>query len=123
MTDLTAAIDAHLTAYCDPNPSHRTETVARVWAADGQLIDPPFEGQGRDAIGAMTDGVLAQYPDHTFRRVTTVDEHHGYARYGWVLARPDGAPAVTGTDFAQIGDDGRLLRIVGFFGDPVPAKA
>ncbi len=74
-------------------------------------------------LTATADGVLAQYPEHVFHRVTTVDEHHGFARYGWKLVGPDGAPAVTGTDFAQIGDDGRLVRIVGFFGDPEPAEA
>lgn len=123
MTDIIATIDAHLAAYCEPDASRRTDSITRAWAADGHLIDPPFEGQGREGIGAMTDGVLNTYPDHVFPRVTTVDEHHGYARYGWELVGPDGNPAVTGTDFAQIGDDGRLVRIVGFFGDPVSAEA
>lgn len=121
MADLTATIDAHLAAYCDPEPARRTDTVARAWAADGQLIDPPFEGEGRAGIAAMTDGVLSHYPEHTFRRVTAVDEHHGYARYGWELVGPDGTPAVAGTDFVQIDDGGRLARIVGFFGDLAPA--
>ena len=54
---------------------------------------------------------------HTFRRTTGIDEHHGVARYGWELVAADGAVAVGGTDIAEIGDDGRLVRVTGFFGD------
>jgi hypothetical protein len=69
----------------------------------------------------MTDAVLAHYPDHTFTRTTAVDAHHTFARYGWALNGPDGTAAVTGTDFVEVDASGRLTRIVGFFGDPVPA--
>ena len=37
-------------------------------------------------------------------------------RYGWELVGPDGTVAVDGTDIVEIDDDGRLTRIVGFFG-------
>jgi hypothetical protein len=46
-----------------------------------------------------------------------VDEHHGYARYGWALVAPDGNPAVTGTDIATVDSDGRLVKVIGFFGE------
>ncbi len=117
MTDLSATIDAHLAAYCDPDASRRVNAVERTWADNGRLVDPPFEGSGPDEIGAMADAVLAHYPGHTFRRITAVDEHHEFARYGWELTGPDGVASVTGTDFVQLDADGRLLCIVGFFGD------
>lgn len=119
--DLTEVIDAHLAAYCDPDAARRQATVARVWANDGHLLDPPFDGRGPAEIAAMTDAVLAHYPDHTFARTTAVDAHHAFARYGWALTAPDGAAAVTGTDFVEVDPTGRITRIVGFFGDPQPA--
>lgn len=119
--DTTARIDLHLQAYAEPDADRRAELVAQAWAVDGQLIDPPFDGAGHDGIAEMAEAVLAHYPGHAFRRTTVVDEHHGYARYGWQLVAPDGAVAVGGTDIARIGDDGALVQIVGFFGDLVPA--
>lgn len=119
--DTTARIDLHLQAYAEADADRRAQLVAQAWAVDGQLIDPPFDGAGRDGIAAMADAVLSHYPDHAFRRTTAVDEHHGYARYGWELVAPDGTVAVGGTDIARIGDDGALVQIVGFFGDLVPA--
>ena len=120
-THLTTAIDIHLAAYCDPDPARRFELVASVWHTDGALIDPPFEGAGHEGIAAMTDAVLAHYAGHTFRRTTAVDAHHNFARYQWELVDADGTVAVGGNDIVEIDDAGRLVRVIGFFGDLTPA--
>ena len=117
MADLTTTIDTHLTAYCEPDAERRSALVAQVWNPDGQLIDPPMEGAGLEAIAGLGDVVVTHYPGHTFKRTTNVDEHHGYARYGWALVAPDGNVAVTGTDIATIDADGRLVKVIGFFGE------
>jgi hypothetical protein len=114
--ETTTLVDTHLAAYAEPDRTRRTELLSQVWAADGELLDPPLEGVGVEAIAELTDAVLAHYPDHRFTRTTVVDEHHTFARYGWELAGPDGTVAVTGTDVAEI-VGGRIVRIVGFFGD------
>jgi len=113
---LTVAVDTHLRAYCEPDPETRADLLAAVWAPTGALFDPPFEGDGVDAIAAMTDVVLTHYAGHTFRRTTDVDAHHTFGRYEWELVAPDGSVAVTGTDIVETDIDGRLTRIVGFFG-------
>ncbi|MFN8024203.1 MAG: hypothetical protein U0Q03_21920 [Acidimicrobiales bacterium] len=118
---LTHVIDTHLEAYALADAGRRAVLVAEAWHPTGSLLDPPFDGTGHDAIAAMTDAVLAHYPGHRFERTTAIDAHHGIARYGWALVGPDGTPAVTGTDVAEVGPDGRLTRVVGFFGD-LPAR-
>ena len=117
MADLTTTIDTHLAAYCEPDAERRATLVAEVWNPEGELIDPPMEGQGLDAIAGLGGAVVTHYPGHTFRRTTTVDEHHGYARYGWAMVAPDGTIALTGTDVVALDGDGRLVKIVGFFGE------
>jgi len=117
VADLTTTVDTHLAAYCEPDAERRAALVAQVWSPQGQLIDPPMEGEGLEAITGLGDVVVTHYPGHTFRRTTAVDEHHGYARYGWALVAPDGTVAVTGTDVVTVDPDGRLVKIVGFFGD------
>jgi hypothetical protein len=117
MSDITTVVDKHLAGYCEPDPDVRNELIAAAWAEEGSLIDPPFDGTGRDGIAAMADVVLTHYAGHTFRRTTEVDTHHQFGRYGWALVGPDGSVAVSGTDFIELDDGGRLVRIVGFFGD------
>lgn len=116
-TQLVDVVDRHLQAYCEPDAARRAALIAQSWTTDGQLVDPPFDGAGHDGIAAMAEVVLTHYPAHTFRRTTVVDAHHTFARYGWALEAPDGTVAVTGTDVVELAADGRLQRVVGFFGD------
>lgn len=120
-TDLTEAIDTYLTAYAEPDADRRSQLIAQVWATDGELLDPPIDGRGYDGISAAAATLQAHFPDHTFRRTTGIDAHHAYARYEWELVGPDGAVAVAGLDVAQVDDEGRLRRVVGFLG-PIPAQ-
>lgn len=125
MNDLDHVIDHYLAAYGEPDPARRGAAVQRAWAADAQLIDPPLAAEGHAQIAAQTDALLAQFPGHRFRRASPVDSHHGYARYAWQLLDRGGQVALEGTDFVQLDDDGRLRRVVGFFGPlaALPAAA
>ena len=120
MSDIQHLIDDHLAAYGDPDRQRRSDAVRRLWAEDAQLIDPPLAARGHAQIVAQADQLLAQFPGHRFRRSSGIDLHHGTARYGWQLLAPGGQVVLEGIDFAQLGDDGRLARVTGFFG-PLPA--
>lgn len=121
MTDLTTTVDTWLRAYAEPDAAVRTTLIAQVWVPDGELVDPPVTGAGADGIDAVARALQAQFPGHAFRRTSAVDAHHDVARYTWAMLAPDGATALTGTDVVTVADDGRLARVAGFFGDPVPA--
>ncbi len=122
MPDLTTTVDSWLEAYGEPDETRRAELIAQVWAPAGSLADPPFEGAGHAEIGGLVAAALQRFPGHRFRRTSGIDAHHGYARYAWELVGPDGQVAVAGLDVAQVDEDGRLVRVAGFFGD-LPALA
>jgi hypothetical protein len=121
MTDHTSTVDTHLEGYGEPDPARRARLVAAAWAQDGELIDPPLTAAGHTGISDQAAALHAQFPGHTFRRASAVDEHHGHLRYAWELVGPDGTVALTGLDVAEVGPDGRLRRVVGFFG-PLDAR-
>jgi hypothetical protein len=118
MTDVTTTVDTYLSMWNEPDRAVRAEIVRTAWAADGAYWDPLLEASGHDEMVAMVDAVQAQFPGQAFRRTTGVDHHHELVRFGWELAAPDGTITVTGVDVGVLGDDGRLTRIAGFFGDP-----
>jgi hypothetical protein len=122
-TPLADTIDTYLDAYGEADATRRMQLIERVWAADGRLLDPPLDGEGHAGISELTTVVHAHYPGHTFRRTTAVDAHHDVARYGWELVGPDGTVAVAGLDVAELGADGKLMRVLGFFGDLQPKSA
>lgn len=121
-TNLTHIVDGHLAAYGEPDATRRGELIAAVWAADGRLIDPPATGDGHAGISALADAVQQQFAGHVFRRTSAVDSHNDVLRYAWELVAPDGAVALAGMDVGQVGEDGRLTQIAGFFGE-LPAAA
>jgi hypothetical protein len=109
-------VDAHLAAYCEPNPTARQAAIGQLWNQLGRLVDPPFEAAGHDGIAGQAAMVVSQFPGHRFERTTAIDEHHGFARYGWRLVNASGAVAAEGIDVLEFDVDGRIGRVVGFFG-------
>jgi len=121
VTDVATTIDTYLAAYNEADPGTRLALVTESFAPGGRLIDPPLDGDGHAGISAMMGAVQQQFPAHAFRRITAVDEHHGYFRYGWDLVAPNGAVVLAGTDVGELDGNGRLLRVTGFFG-PLSAR-
>jgi hypothetical protein len=121
VTDLATTIDTYLAAYNEPDPATRLTLVAESFHPEGRLIDPPLDGSGHAGISDMMRAVQEQFPGHALRRVTGVDEHHGYFRYGWELVGPAGDVVLAGTDVGELDGWGLLARVTGFFG-PLPAR-
>jgi hypothetical protein len=113
---LESLVDTHLAAYCEPDAQRRLAQIRRVWALEGQLVDPPFASRGHAGISEQAAALLAQFPGHRFERSTAVDAHHTTLRYGWRLVNGAGAPVLEGVDVLDLDVDGRIGRVVGFFG-------
>jgi hypothetical protein len=122
MGDVTTTVDTFLAAYNETDARTRLGLLEQAFTADGRLIDPPLDSAGRQGISDMMGAVHQQFPGHTFRRTSGVDEHHGHLRYGWELIGPDGNVVLAGMDVAELDGTGQLVRVTGFF-DPLPAVA
>jgi hypothetical protein len=120
MADTTTTVDTYLAMWNEPDPSARADLIAAAWTDDGHYVDPLQEATGHAALAGMVPPVHQQFPGHSFRRTTAVDEHHGHVRFGWELAAPDGTVAVAGIDVGLLADDGRLRHVAGFFGELTP---
>ena len=123
MTDVTTTIDTYLSAWNETDAGRRSTLIEQVWADDGRLIDPPLEGVGHTGISEMAEARHEHCPGHSFRRVSGIDAHHDQVRFAWELVGPDGVVALAGLDTGELGEDGRLRRIAGFFGDLPAAEA
>ena len=112
-TDLTATVDGYLAAWNEPDPERRAELIARVWAEDGRLIDPPLTGEGHDGISEMAAAMQQHYAGHRFRRASAVDHHHDVLRYAWELVGPDGTVALRGQDVGRVAPTAGCARSPG----------
>jgi hypothetical protein len=113
-----AAVVDYCRAWNTPDPAERERLLARVWAPDGVYSDP--EPTNAVGIAALSDAISTfhhSYPGAYFR-CSAPQVHHGAMRVAWVLFRPDGSERSHGMDFSELATDGRIRRVVGFFGPP-----
>ena len=121
MTAFGTVVDGWLASYADPDAARRTAAIRASWNAEGRLVDPPMEARGHQGISDQAATLLAQFPGHRFERTTAIDAHHQFLRYGWKLVDANGAGVLEGLDVMELDVDGRIARVVGFFGAQPPA--
>lgn len=114
--DLETLIDTYCEAWSAPDPGRRRELLAGVWSDGATYTDPTVHAAGIDDLLAHIGKVAARRPGVKVVRTSRVDAHHDVARFDWRVVQADGTTLAEGIDFAEITSDGRIKRIVGFFG-------
>ena len=71
------------------------------------------------AVAAKIGELLASRPGARLEFMSGIDVHHNVVRVSGAWCARTG-PARYSIDFARSGADGRLVKIVGFFGPPPP---
>jgi SnoaL-like domain len=118
ITSQTELIDRYIAAWNEIDEANRKELLANTWTEDSSYLDPLMRAEGRDGINDMIGRVHQQFPGLRFRRVTEVDAHTDYLRFGWELAPESGSPVAGGVDFGTT--SGGLLRTITGFLDFAP---
>jgi hypothetical protein len=114
-----------ITMYADAwnasDASERRRLLEGALTEDCELIEPRGRFAGRDAIFERLTGFSDRFPGATVDNTTRVDEHNGFARYGWKIVGRDGSVLLEGLDVVARGADDRIERVVRFFGVLDPA--
>jgi hypothetical protein len=118
MNSTLKAVTQYMEAWNEAAPSARNGILQQCWADDGVYVDPNVILTGRDALSKHISKVQAGRPGARLEFVSAIDAHHNVLRFLWRLIRADGTAGDKSIDFGEIGPDGRLIKIVGFFGQP-----
>ena len=113
MDDILASYDR---AWNEPDDDSRRKYLATALTEDCELVEPRGRFTGLEAINARLAGFAERFPGARVEVTTGVDEHNGVARYGWIIRAADGTTMLDGIDVVDRAEDGRLRRIVMFFG-------
>ena len=115
-------VAAYGATWNEPDEAGRADLLATSWADDGVYCDPTALVTGRAALAAHIGGFHQMMPGHTIDLVSGVDVHHDLIRFAWVMRKGDEV-VLEGMDFGELAPDGRIRRIVGFFGPFPPPNA
>ena len=107
-------------AWNEPDAQHRRELLEKVWASGGTYTDPQSHVEGREALVEHIGKFLKNSPGARIIQSSHADFHHGMFRFTWKFVGGDGKTLMEGIDFGVLGPDGKLQRIVGFFGPIKP---
>jgi hypothetical protein len=116
--DTQIVVKRYIASWNERDPESRRTLIASTFAEDADYLDPLMSGRGIDGIDAMIAAAQEQFPGHRFMLATGPDQHNNRVRFSWLLAAAGAAPVAGGTDFALMGDDGRIMSVTGFL-DPV----
>jgi hypothetical protein len=117
---IAKTVTQYMAAWNEPDDAARRALLAQCWSEDGIYVDPTVSLRGRDALAAHIAAVLASRPGARLEFMSGIDIHHNMVRFLWRLVRADGTSGDTSIDFGEVGPDGRLVKIVGFFGPAPP---
>lgn len=112
-------IAAYAEAWRETDPIKRDALLALSWADDGIYQDEQSRYEGRDALAAGITDFFAQNPGASIVLASGIHVHHNVFRFRWEMLDADGNVQMEGMDFGELAEDGRIRKIVGFFG-PFP---
>ena len=121
MASTKESLEAYMAAWNEPDEAKRKALLEKSWADDGVYIDPLSDVKGRDGLNGAIAGMHAQQPGASIVLASGIDQHHNQVRFRWDFIGADGTTAIQGIDVGESAPDGRIARIVGYWGDP-PAK-
>jgi hypothetical protein len=119
---LERLIDTYCAAWSEPDPVRRQRTLDEIWAENATYTDPRAHLAGSKWLCAHIGAVLAGRPGARIIRTSILDCHHGLVRFAWRVVQTDGTLLPEGLDIAEISDQMKLLRIIGFFGPLAPIR-
>jgi hypothetical protein len=111
-------VGAYGAAWLEPDEAVRMQLLETAWSDTGSYQDPTADVTGRGGLSAHIAGFHAQAPGAKILLTSGVDSHHGKLRFTWKMVGADDSVVMEGIDFGELAEDGRLAKIVGFFGAP-----
>ena len=117
---MDTVISAYDRAWNVSGLDERRQALEASLTDDCELVEPRGRFAGREAILERITGFAGRFPGARVDITTAVDEHNGVARYGWTIVDRDGALILDGIDVVERAADGRLQRVVMFFGPLAP---
>jgi len=121
-------VTAYLAAWTERRSPVRRRLLHHCWSETGTFSSWTMNVQGFDAMDTHIAASLRQQPRRCRRvRTSEVHVHNGKASFTWVLLDADDEVVLEGSEFAEVGEDGRFERVTSFAGrpdsEPAPTSA
>lgn len=104
--------------------SDKAEDIERItheiMETNIHFVDPNYNIMGREAFIQMVHEVQAKIPGADYSHVGNIGEQHNHYRYHWAIHMGKEL-IMQGFDVTELNDQGRVVKVIGFFGELNPA--
>jgi hypothetical protein len=112
-------VTAYLGAWTERRTPARRRLLHHCWSETGTFSAWTTHVEGLDAMDSHIANALRQLPPRCRRmRTSEVHVHHGKVSFTWMLVDDGDQLVLEGSEFAEVGDDGRFERVTSFAGRP-----
>ena len=116
MADFPKSLDDMLAAWNEADASQVRVHLEKALNPQVRFVDPSIDVTGIDGFEANVHDVKSRVPGAVYSRTTGVDSQHNFHRYHWAIHR-NGKLLLHGFDVTDTDENGRVLCVIGFFGD------
>lgn len=120
VSDYPESFDHMLAAWNESDRDKIRALLEKALNPEVHFVDPSIDVTGIDGFEANVHEVHSRIPGAVYSRASGIDSHHGLYRYAWAIHQ-DGKLLLPGFDVAETDEQGRVKRVLGFFGD-LPTK-
>jgi uncharacterized protein YndB with AHSA1/START domain len=114
--DAAGLVDRYFALWAEPDASARRAALAEV-AVETVILHDAFScTSGVDDLSEHLSAAQAHMPGVRLTRVGDPRQCQGTVLVNWTATGPDGAPRGSGTNVFDLAPDGRIARVVGFWG-------
>ena len=109
-------IDSYCAAWNEECEQNRLTLLRSCMIEDAVYVDPTTSLKGLAQLSEHIAAVFKRFPRSKIIRTSGIDHHHGIGRFSWVKELHDGSRLADSIDVVEFAADGKLHRVIGFFG-------
>jgi len=109
-------LDRMLAVWNTPDVNEKRALVEAALEHNVHFVDPNHNIIGRQAFLDMVASVQVMIPGAVYSRASEVDVQNHHCRYHWAIHQ-NGKLLMEGFDVTEINDAGKVVKVIGFFGE------
>lgn len=111
--NVDSILESYINTWAMTDPQARRIALEEIWIKKGIHESPFSYSHGIEAINKEIDGFLKMFPNAVVR-FNDVKRTNNKLVCAFVLQNANGEPLMTGVDYFELTDEGKIIKVIGF---------
>jgi len=120
---LEQALKTYLAVFAEPDRARRRALAAQCLTEEAEIVGPGYYFKGHEEILDKVDGFHERFPGARLVLASGFVAYRNIARFAVAIVDAQGAVTAEGDDVIELSTDGRIARVLTFWGPLPPTPA